>query len=69
MCGGFANCGTCHVHVEEAWLDKLPPVAVEEDIMLEGTMCPRQPNSRLACQLQVSKGLDGLFLHTPESQI
>lgn len=69
MCGGFASCGTCHVFVEEEWLEKLPAIGEAEEIMLEGTFCERQPNSRLACQLVVRQDLDGIVVRTPPSQL
>jgi ferredoxin, 2Fe-2S len=68
-CGGTCQCGTCHVYVEETFLDRLPPIQDDEDAMLaDTTACPRRPNSRLSCQLQVTHELDGLILHTPERQ-
>jgi 2Fe-2S ferredoxin len=36
--------------------------------MLEGAACPRQPNSRLSCQLVVSPEMDGLVVRLPETQ-
>ena len=68
-CGGNAQCGTCHVYVEEQWLPKLPPMQEDENAMLDTTLCPRQPNSRLSCQIPVSKDLDGLTVHTPKAQV
>jgi len=68
-CGGAAQCGTCHVYVEEAWLGKLPPMQEDENAMLDTTLCPRRPNSRLSCQIPVTKDLDGLTVHTPEAQV
>ena len=66
-CGGVAACATCHVHVDPAWQDKLPPMGEEEDAMLELTD-DRNEYSRLACQLKASPELDGLVLHTPIGQ-
>jgi len=68
-CGGNAQCGTCHVYVEETWLPKLPPMQDDENAMLDTTMCPRRANSRLSCQIPVTKELDGLVVHTPEAQV
>jgi 2Fe-2S ferredoxin len=68
-CGGAAQCGTCHVYVEEQWLPKLPPMQDDENAMLDTTVCPRQPNSRLSCQIPVTKELDGLVVHTPAAQV
>ena len=68
-CGGNAQCGTCHVYVEEAWLGKLPGMSEDENAMLDTTACPRRPNSRLSCQIPVTKELEGLTVHTPEAQV
>ena len=68
-CGGNAQCGTCHVYVEEAWLSKLPPMQDDENAMLDTTACPRRSNSRLSCQIPVTKDLNGLTVHTPEAQV
>ncbi|TFZ02832.1 (2Fe-2S)-binding protein [Ramlibacter henchirensis] len=67
-CGGAAMCGTCHVLVDEAWLDRLPLMSQNEDDMLECTAVPRQANSRLSCQLRMTEELEGLELTLPERQ-
>ena len=59
LCGGFASCGTCHVHVAEAWLDRLPAMGADEDELL-GFADWRQANSRLACQIPFTEALDGI---------
>ena len=68
-CGGSCMCATCHVFVDEAWLDKLPKVQVMEDEMLDDTATERQSNSRLSCQIDMSDDLDGLVVTLPETQI
>jgi 2Fe-2S ferredoxin len=66
-CGGACSCATCHVHVDEAWIEKVgPPSPMEED-MLDFAFDVR-PNSRLSCQIKVSDELDGLVVRTPERQ-
>lgn len=67
-CGGACQCATCHCFVEDAWLDKLPPVEDQEDAMLDCTTEPRKPNSRLSCTLVMSEVLDGLTVHLPAVQ-
>ena len=62
MCGGYANCGTCHVYVAEGWRDRLPPIEEPEEMMLEGVMAERLPESRLSCQIIAAEELDGLEL-------
>jgi 2Fe-2S ferredoxin len=67
-CGGSAMCATCHVYVDAAFVDRLPPPDAVEDEMLNSTAEERKPNSRLSCQLVVSKALDGLVVVLPEHQ-
>ena len=67
-CGGLLTCATCHVYVDPAWADKLPPVTEDEAAMLEMTASPRQANSRLSCQIVMQSALDGLTVTLPETQ-
>ena len=66
-CGGSMACATCHVYVEEKWLDKLPKSEDGEIDMIDMAFEPKK-NSRLSCQLIVSDELDGLQVTTPEKQ-
>ena len=59
LCGGFASCGTCHVHVATDWLERLPAMQADEDELL-GFSDWREANSRLACQIPFSDVLDGI---------
>lgn len=61
ICGGCASCGTCHVHVADDWLQRLPPMREDEDITLSFSDW-RSANSRLSCQIAVSAALDGLVV-------
>ena len=64
-CGGAASCATCHVYVDDAWLDRLAaPGDDEEDLLY--TAQDRRPNSRLSCQILLSEDLDGLRLTLSE---
>ena len=67
-CGGSAMCATCHVYVDDAWLNRLPAPLANELEMLECTASPRLPGSRLACQIRIDAPLDGLLLHLPPTQ-
>lgn len=60
-CGGSCACGTCHVHVDPEWMDKLPPATDEEMDQLDMVADVRE-NSRLACQILTASDLDGLSL-------
>ena len=66
-CGGECSCATCHVMVNENWLEKVGPPGEMEESMLD--LNPeRQENSRLSCQVEVSEDLDGLRVPMPEFQ-
>ena len=58
-CGGCCACATCHVYVDEAWLDRLEKPNQDENIMLDEAFEVRD-NSRLSCQLKYADALDGL---------
>ena len=66
-CGGSMACATCHVYVEEKWLDKIPKAEEAEVDMIDMAFEPKK-NSRLSCQLIVSNELNGLIVTTPEKQ-
>ena len=66
-CGGSMACATCHVYVEEKWLDKLPKPEEGEIDMIDMAYEPKK-NSRLSCQLIISEDLDGLVVTTPAKQ-
>ena len=66
-CGGAMACATCHVYVEEKWLDKLPKAEEAEVDMIDMAYEPKK-NSRLSCQLIVGEELNGIVVSTPEKQ-
>ena len=66
-CGGACACATCHVYVDEKWLDKLPKKKSEEQDMLDMAFEPKK-SSRLACQITASDELDGLVVKMPSKQ-
>ena len=68
-CGGACACSTCHVYVDEDWINKLPPVDDIERDMLDFAFEPDENSSRLTCQLEVTEKLDGLIVKMPEKQI
>ncbi len=66
-CGGCCSCATCHVFVEDQWLNKLAPMGPNEEAML--SLSPdRKENSRLSCQVPIVDTLDGMVVKTPEFQ-
>ena len=66
-CGGSCMCATCHVYVDESFLDKLPAMEEEEE-MLEGATAEVKANSRLGCQVRITNELDGITVTVPEEQ-
>ena len=64
-CGGACACATCHSYIDDAWLDKMPPMDDMEDSMLDAAF-ERKNNSRLTCQIEISDALDGLIVHVAE---
>jgi 2Fe-2S ferredoxin len=68
-CGGNAMCATCHVYVDEQWIDQLPAMSDAEDALLDGVATERMPTSRLSCQIRITQELDGLILRLPERQV
>lgn len=66
-CGGACACATCHVHVDPAWVDKIPPKQDMEETMLDFAQ-ELTETSRLSCQIKVVPELDGLVVRMPKSQ-
>ena len=66
-CGGACACATCHVYVAPAWVDRLPAMSDMEKGMLDFAPAIK-PNSRLSCQLEVHRELDGLVVEVPATQ-
>jgi 2Fe-2S ferredoxin len=67
-CGGGMACATCHIYVDEKWLNSLPDTDVMEDLMLDCVAAERNSYSRLSCQIDISSELDGLIVRIPVSQ-
>ena len=66
-CGGSCSCATCHVYVDEAWVERLEAPSEEEAEQLDAAFNAK-PTSRLSCQIKVTENLDGLRMHTPHHQ-
>jgi 2Fe-2S ferredoxin len=66
-CGGCAACGTCHIHIAAPWLATVGPASDAEREMLQFADGAAE-DSRLACQIRMRDELDGIVVHTPESQ-
>ena len=61
ICGGLCSCGTCHVYLDEQWLDKFQQRDPEEQDLLD-VFESAESNSRLSCQMQLQASHDGLKL-------
>jgi 2Fe-2S ferredoxin len=59
LCGGCCSCATCHVHVDPAFVDKLPAMSEDENDLLDSSD-DRDETSRLSCQIPFEDDLDGL---------
>ena len=67
-CGGVLSCATCHVVVAPAWAARLPRPDDDERAMLDMTAAPREPGSRLSCQIVLAAELQGLVARLPDTQ-
>ncbi len=59
LCGGCCSCATCHIHVDPAFADLVPPMSEDENDLLESSD-HRDATSRLSCQIPFVAALDGL---------
>lgn len=67
-CGGSAICATCHVYIDPAWIDRLPPADGNEDALLDLVAAERRPGSRLSCQIVLGPQHQGLVVRLPDRQ-
>lgn len=67
-CGGGAICGTCHVHIQKEWFDKLEPAGDTEAALLEIVPAPSE-TSRLACQVIMTEELADMSVQVPSEQL
>ena len=64
-CGGSISCCTCHVIIDKDWFSIVGGPNPDEEDMLDLAM-GLQSTSRLSCQIEVTKELDGLRMTIPE---
>lgn len=67
ICGGACACATCHVRVDDAWLERLNQPDATEKEMLEFAVDVGR-GSRLSCQIEMTASLAGLVVHLPKAQ-
>jgi len=66
-CGGSCACATCHIYIDDQWVEKLPKIEEAERDMLDFVSSLKK-ESRLSCQVMMSNELDGLIVKLPERQ-
>lgn len=65
-CEASLACTTCHVYVPPQYFDKLPESEEKEDDLLD--MAPfLKENSRLGCQIVLTKELEGMEVQLPQA--
>ena len=67
-CGGALTCATCHVYVDDRFVDAVGEVDPDEDEMLQGAAAERRPCSRLSCQIEMNDDLDGITVEIAPAQ-
>ena len=60
-CGGAGLCATCHVYVDETWVERIDPPSTDELSRLDEAPAVER-SSRLCCQILVSRKTNGLRL-------
>lgn len=61
LCGGIMACATCHIYVDEKWIEKVGFPSPEEAEILESSGF-RKENSRLSCQIKVNDSFEGMSI-------
>uniref|UniRef100_A0A182WI39 2Fe-2S ferredoxin-type domain-containing protein n=1 Tax=Anopheles minimus TaxID=112268 RepID=A0A182WI39_9DIPT len=65
-CEASLACTTCHVYVQDEYLDRLTEPEEKEDDLLDMAPFLRE-NSRLGCQIVLQKDLEGMRLQLPQA--
>lgn len=66
-CFGNCCCVTCHVHIQEPWIDSFEARTEMEESMLDfGEDVDKR--SRLSCQIDIQRKHNGLVVNVPEKQ-
>lgn len=65
-CEASLACTTCHIYVKNDYLDKLNPAEEQEDDLLD--LAPfLKENSRLGCQIILTKCMEGIEFELPKA--
>ncbi|KAL9643274.1 hypothetical protein ABK040_014730 [Willaertia magna] len=65
-CEASLACSTCHVYIQDEYFDKIPTPEDEEEDMLDLAFGLAH-NSRLGCQVKVTKDLEGMTVTLPRA--
>ena len=63
-CEGCMACSTCHIVIEPNWYKKLAAPSEDEEDMLD-LVFGLTRTSRLGCQIEITKEMDGLRVQLP----
>lgn len=66
-CGGACACATCHVYIDEKFMETVGEPEIMEEDMLDLAYDTRE-TSRLSCQVQITDAMDGMIVTVPERQ-
>lgn len=66
-CGGSCACGTCRIHLDKDWWDRLGAPGGIEEATLDAHDDP-EPYKRLACQIAATVAMQGMVIRLPASQ-
>ncbi len=65
ICNGSYNCGTCHVHIDQEWVDKIEPMdpGSMELFMLKDLIIMMKTEVAFAVQMDIYDVYEGLTVH------
>ncbi len=63
-CEGSLSCSTCHVYIDKSFFSKLEEASETEEDILD-IASGVQANSRLGCQVIITKELEGMVITIP----
>lgn len=58
-CGGCCSCATCHIYIDEKYLDLFSPIKDDEESMLDQAFSVNK-YSRLSCQIEYEEKFSGI---------
>ena len=66
-CGGNCACATCHIHLTNAWTHLLP---IKQNGLEQSLLeYEREQNSRLSCQIKLTKELNNLTVRLRDNEL